>query len=191
MKTIIFGFLLLLSLPGISQLKSDIRWVQTSPMPAAQVIYYDVQKPLVWPDFKGKPEMEGPTAALTVSGFGYQSNVLYNGEEGTVRVQVYCYFDKTKSWVKPDKKNAYILNHEQRHYDISFLAAHRFISKLRGTVFQWENVTKDLEAAYNESSAWMNRMQEQYDAETRNGLNRVKQDEWDAWLDAQVKSVTH
>lgn len=66
-----------------------------------------------------------------MTGFGYRSNLKTMGDKGTMNVEVFCFMDPDKSWVRPDKKSDYILNHEQRHFDITFINATRFMQEAK------------------------------------------------------------
>lgn len=166
-----------------------IKWTKRSDMPAAQTVYYDTAKPLVWADFKGRPETGGMTAALTTAGFGYGANMGFTESKSEIRIDVYCYFDKSRSWVKPDRKTDYILNHEQRHYDLAFIAAARFVSALRLSGLSANNLNEQLKLQYDSATAWMQTMQDRYDKETRNGLDRAEQEEWNEQIDALLREA--
>lgn len=174
----------------IAQHSVVIKWTKRSDMPAAQTVYYDTAKPLTWADFKGRPETGGMTAALTSAGFGYGANMGYTESKSEIRIDVYCYFDKSRSWVKPDRKTDYILNHEQRHYDIAFIAAARFVSALRLSGLSAANLDEQLKVQYDAATAWMQTMQDRYDKETRNGLDRAEQEEWNEHIDAWLREAS-
>lgn len=166
-----------------------IRWTRRSDMPAVQTIYYDTAKPLVWTDFKGRPETGGMTAALTTAGFGYGANMGYTETKSEIRIDVYCYFDKSRSWVKPDRKTDYVLNHEQRHYDLAFVAAAQFVTELRATNLSSDNLNDRLKLIYDKATASMQEWQDRYDKETRNGLDRLEQDRWNDQIDALLREA--
>lgn len=95
-------------------------------MPAGETVYFTSSKGLNWNDFKGKPENNSPAVAMTASGFGYQADFKSTGNKAQLNIAIYCYFNKKNSWVRPGKTTEYILNHEQHHFDISFIAANIF-----------------------------------------------------------------
>ncbi len=168
-------------------LKANIRFVLPVAKPGSDTVYYD--KALEWHQFTGKAETGGRVAALTSSGFGFDAGMGYNASQAFINVNVYCFFNKSRSWVKPDRKTAYILNHEQRHFDLSYIAALLFVQKLRELKFTKNNYDALLDTAYADSYAYLNRLQDQYDQETSNGINAEKQNEWNSKINALLTST--
>jgi len=85
---------------------------------AKNEIQWNADQPLIWDDFAGSQSANAKFAALT------SSNIHYDFEEGTdsLKINVYCYFDKKKSKVKKrDRGNELLLRHEQYHFNISEL----------------------------------------------------------------------
>lgn len=176
---------------SIGQLTTKVSWTNESTMPKNEVIYYNKDVRLVWDNFKGMPNREGIVAALTVSGFGYNANIKTTNGKGELNISVYCYFNLNKSWVKPEKNTAYILTHEQHHFDISFLAAAIFMDKLQSAVFTAANFKSLIPRIYNESCDIMNKMQNDYDTETKNGQIKDEQIRWNALIDSKIASSTN
>mgnify|MGYP000957699006 FL=1 len=136
------------------------------------------------------PADNGPVAAITVSGFGYVADIKTSGNKGELNIRVYCYFNKNKSWVKPGKNTAYILTHEQHHFDISYIAACIFIDKLQNTTFTKSNYNELLPRIYNESCDIMNKMQNDYDGQTKNGQVADAQEKWNQFIDDRIQFIT-
>ena len=174
-----------------AQLTTKVVWTNDGATPAIDVIYHDINKNLVWNNFSGKPPADnGVTAALTVSGFGYSANIKTVNGKGQLNIQVYCYFNKNKSWVKPGRNTAYILLHELHHFDISYVCAAIFVDKLRGTVFNNANYSTRLPEIYNESCDIMNKMQNDYDGQTRNGQVKDEQARWNVLIVEKIRAAT-
>jgi len=158
-------------------------------MDANDVIYYNPSQSLVWSNFKGTPGPPSPIAAITSSGFGYKANMKNTGTKGEINVMVYCYFSKSKSWVKPGKTTTYILNHEQHHFDVSYLAAGIFIEKVKKAGLTMANCNTLLPKIYRECCDFMNKMQDDYDGQTKNGQLADEQARWNAYFNARVPLV--
>ncbi len=135
-----------------------------------------------WSNFLGMPNFNVTPVAITSSGFGYTGGMNYKDGVGILKLDVYCYFLKSESWVKPKGKNAYILKHEQNHVNISFYAAQLFKKKLQAAAFSKENYRTLLKAIYQECLVVMNQMQADYDGQTNNGLLKTEQAIWDKKL---------
>ncbi len=191
MKLLILLFSLVFVNCSFAQLSTNVTWTEQSSMAPSTVVYYNPGKNLTWGDFQAQPPNEnGIVAAMTVSGFGYNAGVRTVNGKGELNVSVYCYFNKKKSWVKPGKDNAYILTHEQHHFDVSYIAAAIFIDKLQSTKFTTANYNVLLPRIYNECCDIMNKMQNDYDGQTKNGQAKDEQSRWNALLDSKVDAVT-
>jgi DNA-binding transcriptional MerR regulator len=154
-------------------------------------IYYRPMSKLKWNDFVGIPQNWGLVTAVTSSGIGYDYKYNKVDDLATLRVNVYCPFNKEKSWVvSEEKKTDYILNHEQRHFDISYINTLLFIKELKNANFTTKNYQSMVNSKYKESSDALNKMQKQYDAECRHGLDTVKQAEWNRFLDEKMQQLT-
>jgi hypothetical protein len=155
---------------------------------AQTVIFNDARgaKPLIWNDFDGKPDKSSPFKAQT------HYNVDQHVEVSAATADtLHCTFTVTlafdkKSWVKKDSKTPYILNHEQRHYDIGRLWAAELCSRLRNTVF----LKKDYRAITNKIWAELNNkyrlMQLQYDKETNHSIVTEEQERWNGIIDKEL-----
>ncbi len=173
-----------------AQLATNVYWTEQSGMPASGVIYYQPYNNLQWTDFTGTPNTGGNVAAITLSGFGYKASIKNNGSKGQLNIGVYCYFSKDKSWVKPDKKTGYILNHEQHHFDITFIAASVFADKIKNTVITTGNYNALLPRIYKECCDLMNKLQDDYDGQTKNGQVKNVQEKWNDYLNKRLAVVT-
>jgi hypothetical protein len=155
-------------------------------MNASDVIYYNANKKLVWSDFKGIPGPPSPIAAITSSGFGYKASMHSSNGKGQIDVEIYCYFSKTNSWVKPAKKSAYVLLHEQHHFDATYLAAKLFIEKVKAANLTTSNMNEVLAKLYKECCNGMHQMQNDYDGQTMNGQLKDKQEKWNSFFEEKL-----
>ncbi len=188
MKFLLSIIFLFFGLSSSAQFSSNVYWTENTTMPAADVIYYS-DIPLRWSDFKGQPVENSPAAAITASGFGYKAGFKSVGNQSQLNIGVYCYFNKKNSWVKAGKTTAYILNHEQHHFNISFIAAGIFVEKIKAANLTKQNYNVLLPKIYNECVAMMNKMQTEYDGQTKNGQLKDVQEQWNALIAARVKET--
>lgn len=191
MKVFLFTILLLFLFSHISaQVTTNIYWTEQTEMNKNNTIYYNPTKNLVWDDFKGVPGPPSPIAAITASGFGYKANMSSSSGKGEINIAVYCYFNKKGSWVKPGKTTAYILTHEQHHFDVSYLAAGIFMNKIKNTVITTSNINTVLPKIYKECCDMMNKMQDDYDGQTMNGQLEDRQKKWNTFFAEKVPLIT-
>jgi hypothetical protein len=106
-------------------------------------------------------------------------------------IKVYAAVDKSKSWI--DKKKSeediqYILNHEQRHFDLAEIIARKVRKKIiRKFWFRISLSWKDLryiEHLYDEY--W--KIQDQYDSEA-GYHSKSAQEKWDKWIDEELEKT--
>ncbi|RYY45809.1 MAG: hypothetical protein EOO06_15785 [Chitinophagaceae bacterium] len=181
---------LLCSVAAQAQFSANIFWTEQAGLPASETIYYNPSYALNWKDFKGTPDNNAPAAAITASGFGYKADFKSVGTKSQLNVAVYCYFSKKNSWVKPGRTTEYILNHEQHHFDISFIAANMFADRLKVAGINRSNYNSILPKVYNECVALMNKMQNEYDGQTKNGQLQEAQAQWNELVRTKVKAIT-
>ncbi|MFZ4056816.1 MAG: DUF922 domain-containing protein [Ferruginibacter sp.] len=140
-------------------------------------------------NFQSIPELDVDAVAITQSGFGYNLGFRRLGDEASININVYCHFHPNKSWMKAEGKNAYILSHEQLHFDISYLIANRFIQKLKGANFTVTNYKSVINSIYNEMVNEMHDYQLQYDTQTNNAIDKVAQADWKKSIQQQLEAL--
>lgn len=152
-------------------------------------INYQPNVILSWADFKGKPVAASDAAALTNAGFGVK--LMFRRVENTSHlvINVSCNFSRKDSWVKPGNKTDYILNHEQKHFDIAYIHTLLFIQNLRKASFSNSNYAAVIEKVYNETALGMSKAQNQYDGETSHSRIESKQAVWDKKISDQLAAV--
>lgn len=179
--------LLIVAFSCFSQVTVSVQWSQHNPSPKSDTIYYNPAKKLVWKDFKGKPDNNNEAIAITSSGFGYLAAMQYRNGKTSINVTVYCYFSKTNSWVKMESD--YALNHEQHHFDVTYIVTNIFINKLKTARFTRDNYGTVLEKLYGESCRNLEKMQNEYDGQTRNGRLKNIQANWNEKIEKQLSSL--
>ncbi|MEO1434954.1 MAG: DUF922 domain-containing protein [Bacteroidota bacterium] len=134
---------------------------------------------LVWTDFKGKAHYGGWEAAVTSYKIGYR--LSYRGW-GYPRVDVFCQFIKSQSWVRRDAMTDDILKHEQKHFDLAEVYARKMRKAVREADlrdYPGRYIERRVEEIYQDIWNECSDMQDQYDHETRHGLEEEEQAIWD------------
>ncbi|MEO7768663.1 MAG: DUF922 domain-containing protein [Ferruginibacter sp.] len=150
------------------------------------MINYQPEQLLGWEDFKGKPIEASDAAALTNAGFGVKLSFRSIENTAKLLIAVNCSFSKRESWVKSGNKTAYILNHEQKHFDLAFIHTLQFIKNLRNADFTTTNYAALIEKIYNHAAEELGTAQNQYDAETSHSRIPERQVEWDQKISRQL-----
>ena len=183
---IVFLFQILFFLVSRAQIKTNVSWTVQRKLNANEAVNYNILKKLTWSDFKGTPPPPSSIAAITSSGFGYSADMKSNNGKGEINIYVYCYFNKLKSWVRVKTKSAYILEHEQHHFDATYLAAKAFMKRVLESKITSENMNEVLGNLYKEANTAMNKMQNDYDNETKNGILKEKQAVWNNFFERKL-----
>jgi hypothetical protein len=149
-------------------------------------INWSKSRKLTWDDFKEPvPENKTSTVAYTNSGYGYK--LSYNQDSATFTID--CYFDKTKSWVKKDQANDYILKHEQGHFDITYTNSLRLRKTLKEHRFTLQNINDEVKKIMNTSYDDNSKEQDLYDSETNHSIIKEKQEEWNKRIEKDIKDL--
>ncbi len=144
-------------------------------------IEYSKDRKLTWSDFK-ETKRKYVQVAVTASQISY--NVTNDNNEMVVYVS--CVFDKRNSTVVRGFQTDYILNHEQRHFDITYLYTAKLINALKAARnLTMEEVDDIYNNIYNEWTAY----QAQYDAESGNATITTNQAAWDKKIDEQLNQI--
>ncbi|WP_460925452.1 hypothetical protein [Pontibacter brevis] len=152
-------------------------------------VFYATDRPLTWNDFQGSPTKPSNFAASVFPSFAYEgkSEVIDGVIHLDLTMKVYVL--KESSWAKANAKNAYGLNHEQKHFDIVKLVAERFKKKLTKERLTLEDYNSIIQYEYIESFREMNHLQEQYDGETRHGLDQAAQESWNRRIEQELREL--
>lgn len=153
-------------------------------------IMYNTKRKLFITDFMAEPDEMSIGAAATSSGIGmnYTSSTLYNHTKLTITVTVY--FDKSRSWMKENGKNATTLMHEQVHFDITAIKGCELKERIEQAELSQENYPEQLKKLLYTVQEEGDKMQKQYDKETQHGTIIDKQQEWEKKVAYMVEQQT-
>ena len=172
-----------------AQFTVTIQWHNIDPGNTGDTIYYNPEKKLTWRDFKGRPVSSSPAAAITESGFGYRMSMNSRNKKTNVVITVFCYFTKKNSWVKTGMNTDYALQHEQHHFDITYINATLFIQKLKEARLNQGNFNDLVEKIHDESFEALSKMQDEYDGQTSNGRIKQQQLIWNKKIEQQLTEL--
>ncbi|MEP6597289.1 MAG: hypothetical protein ABJA71_15155 [Ginsengibacter sp.] len=158
--------------------------------PRNDTIYYSINRPLTWDDFKGVPDYSNPGGAVTASGFAFNANMDMTGQDLYLHIRVYTFFSKKNSWKKSNINSSYHLLHEQHHFDITRISAEKFYNELLKANFTINNYNKLLSSLFNKVFDENAALQQEYDSETRHSINTSEQQKWNDRIAQEIKSVT-
>lgn len=146
-------------------------------------IYYSSKRPLTWSDFKSKIKRSNKYAAMVMPNFGYDQEEKIENGVIQVSITLQTFLAKSDCWLGSSYKDNYMLNHEQRHFDIAKIVTDQFKTKLLNADLSPENYEALVNMQYLESYRDMNKLQKAYDTETSHGLNNSAQYNWNKRID--------
>jgi len=150
-------------------------------------VFYSSKRPLTWHDFRAQPQ-PGRYAAAVLPGFAFTAEKEIRNSIIYLNLNVKVYMVKDGSWVRAANKDAYGLNHEQRHFDLVKVIAERFKQKLTNQKLSVEDYDNMISAQYFETHREISRVQKQYDNESSHGLDVAAQERWNNQIDEELQS---
>lgn len=141
---------------------------------------------LSWSDFRAPHRLGVSYVASTSSGISFSYSYSEKNGEIDLNITVNSNFYPESSWVNPKEASAYILAHEQAHFDISEIHARILRKKISETTFS-KNVKKELTSLYNSINEDREAMQRLFDKETDHSKIKEKEQEWESFIKKQLK----
>lgn len=133
---------------------------------------------VVWADFQGPVDRSSDHHASTHSGIRYSYNWSQRNDELTMKFEVESFFDRSKSWVKKDKRTKTLLAHEQLHFDITEIHA-RLLRKAFDEATWTKNFEEEVKEIAKENRVIRLKMQDAYDEETEHSQKKDVQAQWE------------
>lgn len=151
---------------------------------------YSPKRPLRLDDFQGQPNNVRTVAAVTFSMVSLKySSLLTMDNEIIVDVSVVAYFNKNKSWCRPESRNPETLAHEQRHFDLSAVKACELVDTIRKFHFSIDQFGFELDMLHRQKQKELDELQDLYDQESKHGTGPTVQDKWNQLIDAKLKQL--
>lgn len=151
-------------------------------------VHYNPDRKLTWADFKAEPRRGSHYAAEVFTSFAYEGKSTVKDGVIVLNLTAKAYMLKESSWGRADAKNAYALNHEQRHFDIVKIIVERFKRKIQADSLTLEDYNSLIQYQFIETFREMHRLQTQYDDETNHSLNQAAQERWNQKIDEELRS---
>ena len=151
-----------------------------------EVVHWNPDYKLKWEDFQGVADFNSKHAAFTTYAIKAETQ-FYNSSE--IVLDVFTIFKKNKSWCKSENLSDYLLDHEQKHMDLT-----EYYSRLLREELQQKKAGNSVEAVN-----WVNGLlkkyralneetQSEYDLETDHSCNKLAQLYWNTKIDSLLDS---
>ena len=147
-------------------------------------LFYNPSRPLRWEDFRAQARGSNYSAAVFPS-FAYEGATKVVNGIIHIDLTMKVFVVRDASWVRAGR-DAYSLNHEQRHFDIVKLIAERFKKQVQPENLTVTDYNSLIQYQFLESWREMTALQEQYDRETRHGLDQAAQQRWNQQIDQDL-----
>jgi len=176
-----------------------------APKDEKHLLLWNENRKLTWDDFQGKrneriiSESNIPQDQVIQEGNRkivihtetdaycyHQLNFSSRYKDDTIIFDVKNMFDKSKSW--KNSESAYILNHEQRHFDIAEVYARKFRKYLTDNVNTFNSVTQN--KLFNDFFEEEKVAQKKYDTETNHSINEGEQMRYDIEIDSLLNEYS-
>ncbi len=142
---------------------------------------------LSWEDFKGNKNLESDAVAVTVSGITFSYSVRKSKTRIVdFKASVEAHFYPEKSWVVKERADDYVLAHEQLHFDITELHVRKLRKQIDGVRVS-QNLDQILNALHKNINKALTDMQNQYDADTNNSMDKNAQAKWLIFISNELK----
>lgn len=139
---------------------------------------------LQWSDYKSPPNYESAHSASSECGFDIKYEIMGD----SLYVSVLAYFDKSKSWVKPEKKSDALLSHERVHFDIAELFARKYRKGLLRSDMAFENYERIIISSFEKNMIAYKQYQNTYDQETQFSRKNAVQKQWERQIKKDLDS---
>ncbi|TYA54829.1 hypothetical protein [Formosa maritima] len=156
-----------------------------------QIIIWQDSIKLSWKNFKDKPDPNVDVVAITASGITFKYSIKKRDDVIIgFTTQVQTIFYPEKSWYKPERANAYILSHEQLHFDITELHSRKFRQQIT-SILVTENLVENLDLLHLQIQKDLKYMQNLYDSETDNSRIIEAQTKWQKIIHDQLSKYSN
>ncbi len=151
-----------------------------------ETMIWDESRKLTWSDFKANPNLDSDAVALTASGITFGYSVKTSGRRIIgFSTSVEAHFYPNKSWYLKEKDDAYILMHEQLHFDITELYARKFREQLTRLEVN-QNIKDQMSKLHTTINEALNETQKRYDAQSNHSINVEMQKQWKSFIAAEL-----
>ncbi|MBW7674390.1 DUF922 domain-containing protein [Chryseobacterium chendengshani] len=156
----------------------------------SQRIEWGPEKKLVWNNFKSKINNQygKDIVAYTHCGWVY-SVVKSSNPKGAAKVNIETVFNEDKSWKDDKRINDYVLNHEQKHFDIAEIYARKIRKEIIEKIKTTSDYDKFFQTLYNRIVKDYKNFQALYDGVTEHGMNKEKQAEYDILISSELEQL--
>ncbi|UEQ77034.1 DUF922 domain-containing protein [Chryseobacterium arthrosphaerae] len=159
-------------------------------MAFSQKIMWQEEQKLVWDNFKSPVNRKNNPDVAAYTNCGWEFSVVKSSNpKSPLTIKIQAIFNEDKSWKDVKKINDYILLHEQKHFDIAELFVRKFRKAVAEKISTSGDYNKYFKTIYNAISIDYKNFQISYDRDTRHGMDKEKQAEYNAAISQELDNL--
>ncbi len=151
------------------------------------IVNHDNNVKLKWKDFQGTPDPD--INAKAISYVGFQMGFKGTARQDSLIIVVEAFFDRSTSWYSGDT-SAYILSHEQTHFDITELYARKLKQSIQGATLTYKNYQSVLRELEKNAHKSMNTADSVYDIATDFSRLPEEQKKWNTNIQKDLANMS-
>lgn len=156
------------------------------------VIKWSAGRKLTWKDFSRLSDsaLPGNNDAVTHTYYAHTILVKNNRHRKTANIHLYTGFSRNSAvkyaiFALPEDRQDYLLNHEQKHFDLAEVFRRAMMQDISSKKFT-RNYKEEIKAIVAKRQQAFNKEQLLYDRETEHGMNKAAQVLWNNAIAQQL-----
>lgn len=154
-----------------------------------KIIWKEDQK-LIWNQFKSPVNRKNNPDVVAYTHCGWEYTVVKSpNPKSPVTIKITTIFNEDKSWKDVKRINDYVLLHEQKHFDIAEIFARKLRKEVAEKIRTSGDYDKAFRTIYNTVSTDYRNFQISYDKDTKHGMNKEKQAEYNTLISEELENL--
>ncbi|MBB4805319.1 hypothetical protein HNP38_000591 [Chryseobacterium defluvii] len=156
----------------------------------AQRIVWKEDVKLNWDNFKSKINNQRGSNVIAYTNCGWVYSVVKStNPKSPVKIKIETVFNEDKSWKDDQRTSDYVLNHEQKHFDIAEIYARKLRKEVGEKIRTSGDFNKKFQGIYNRILSDYKSFQSTYDKETQHGMDPEKQTEYNRIIAEELENL--
>lgn len=161
----------------------------TSILSGQKIVWKKDQK-LNWNNFKSKVNNQSGKSVVAYTNCGWVYSVVKSSNpKSSVKIEIETIFNEDKSWKDVKQISEYILNHEQKHFDIAEVFARKLRKEVAEKVKTSGDFDRSFQGIYNKILKEYKNFQVSYDQNTDHGMDKDKQEEYNTLISEELENL--
>ncbi len=160
-----------------------------TPMLFSQQLFWKEDKKLTWDDFQSPVNRKNNPDVVAYTHCGWEYTVVKStNPKSPVKIEIQTIFNIDKSWKDVKRINDYVLNHEQKHFDIAEVFSRKLRKEVAEKIKTSGDYDRNFKGIYSRIMSEYRNFQMSYDKETNHGNDKEKQAEYNARISQDLEN---